>query len=62
MIKKLPSICLLVTMLFLFSCEKSNNNYSGNESQNAIEITSIITFSIMAIALLIAYTSTRRKH
>ncbi|ASK29786.1 hypothetical protein CEY12_06540 [Chryseobacterium sp. T16E-39] len=60
MIKKLLPICLFIATLFLFSCEKSNRNYQVNESQTAIETTSIITFVVVAVILLIAYTSKRR--
>lgn len=60
MTQKLLQICLLMVMFLLISCDKQNNNSQGNESQTAIEITSIVTFIIMAVALLIAYRSKRR--
>lgn len=57
MIKKLLPICLFMATLFLYSCEKSNSNLQVNESQSAIKTTSIITFVVVAVILLIAYTS-----
>lgn len=57
---KLLQFCLLIATVLLISCDKQNNNSQGNESQTAIEITSIVTFIIMAVALLIAYRSKRR--
>lgn len=57
MLKKLLPVCLFLATLFMFSCEKNNSNLQVNESQTAIETTSIVTFVVVAVILLIAYMS-----
>lgn len=57
MIKKLLSSCLLLTVLFFFSCEKENTQMKSGIS---IETISIITVLSMGVAILIAYTYKRR--
>lgn len=59
MIKKLLSSCLLMTVLFFFSCHKQNT--SQVKSEASIETISIITFLTMGIAIGAAYTLKRRQ-
>ncbi|WP_185151275.1 hypothetical protein [Chryseobacterium viscerum] len=55
--KKLLSICLLMTVLFFFSCEKENTQMKSGIS---IETISIITCVTMGVAILVAYSFKRR--
>ncbi len=55
--KKLLSACLLMTVLFFFSCEKENTQMKSGIS---IETISIITCVTMGLAILLAYTVKRR--
>ncbi|WP_165790548.1 hypothetical protein [Chryseobacterium sp. MYb7] len=55
--KKLLSACLLMTLLFFFSCEKENPQIKSGIS---IETISIITCVTMGLAILLAYTVKRR--
>ncbi|MEG0925069.1 hypothetical protein SAMN05421768_101330 [Chryseobacterium joostei] len=57
MIKKLLSGCLLMTVLFFFSCEKENTQMKSGIS---IETISMITVLIMGVAILVAYSYKRR--
>ncbi len=57
MIKKLLFVCLLMTALFLYSCNKNTTQAS---SETSIEIISMITVLTMGVAILIAYTFKRR--
>jgi hypothetical protein len=57
MIKKLLSGCLLMTVLFFFSCEKENTQM---KSEISIETISIITCLTMGVAILVAYSYRRR--
>ncbi|WP_238555097.1 hypothetical protein [Chryseobacterium sp. P1-3] len=57
MIKKLLSDCLLMTVLFFYSCEKENTQMKSGIS---IETISMITVLTMGVAILIAYTYKRR--
>ncbi|MGU3377089.1 hypothetical protein [Chryseobacterium sp. M5A1_1a] len=57
MIKKLLSGCLLMTVLFFFSCEKENTQVKSGTS---IETISMITVLIMGVAILVAYSYKRR--
>ncbi|SIS64135.1 hypothetical protein SAMN05421786_101688 [Chryseobacterium ureilyticum] len=57
MIKKLLSGCLLMTVLFFFSCEKENTQMKSGIS---IETISMITVLTMGVAILVAYSYKRR--
>lgn len=57
MIKKLLSGCLLITVLFFFSCEKENTQMKSGIS---IETISMITVLTMGVAILVAYSYKRR--
>ncbi|CAM3108081.1 hypothetical protein CHFL109739_17220 [Chryseobacterium flavum] len=57
MIKKLLSGCLLMTVLFFYSCEKENTQMKSGIS---IETISIITVLTMGVAILVAYSYKRR--
>ncbi|MEY8761836.1 hypothetical protein [Chryseobacterium tongliaoense] len=59
MIKKILSGCLLMTVLFFFSCDKKNT--SQVKSETSIETISIITALTMGIAIAAAYTVKRRQ-
>lgn len=57
MTKKLLSVCLFMTLLFFFSCEKENTQMKSGIS---IETISIITVVTMGVAILVAYSFKRR--
>lgn len=57
MIKKLLSGCLLMTVLFFFSCEKENTQMKSGIS---LEMISMITVLTMGVAILVAYSYKRR--
>lgn len=57
MIRKLLSSCLLMTVLFFYSCEKENTQMKSGIS---IETISMITVLIMGVAILVAYSYKRR--
>ncbi|VEH21316.1 Uncharacterised protein [Chryseobacterium nakagawai] len=57
MIRKLFSGCLLMTVLFFYSCEKENTQMKSGIS---IETISMITVLTMGIAILVAYSYKRR--
>ncbi|WP_185117558.1 hypothetical protein [Chryseobacterium sp. PMSZPI] len=58
MVKKLLPICLFMTVLFFFSCEKESTQA---KSKISIETISIITFAIVGIAILAVYFTTKKK-
>lgn len=60
MIKKLLFSCLFMTVVFLSSCEKSQNTSSAKDSELSIKTVSMVTFGAMAVALLVAYSYRRR--
>lgn len=61
MIKKLLLGCLLMTAVFLFSCDKKDDNTSQvKNSEMSIKTVSMVTFGTMAIALLVIYSYRRR--
>ncbi|AZA49699.1 hypothetical protein EG346_16600 [Chryseobacterium carnipullorum] len=60
MIKKLLFSCLFMTVVFLSSCEKSQNTSSAQDSELSIKTVSMVTFGAMAVALLVAYSYRRR--
>ncbi|MDG4651405.1 hypothetical protein V2E39_20060 [Chryseobacterium arthrosphaerae] len=57
MIKKLLQGCLLMTVLFFYSCEKENTQMKSGIS---IETISMITVLTMGVAILVAYSYKRR--
>ncbi|MBP2615186.1 MULTISPECIES: hypothetical protein [Chryseobacterium] len=57
MIRKLLSSCLLLTVLFFYSCEKENTQMKSGIS---IETISMITVLTMGVAILVAYSYKRR--
>ncbi|SDI83266.1 MULTISPECIES: hypothetical protein [unclassified Chryseobacterium] len=57
MIRKLLSGCLLLTVLFFYSCEKENTQMKSGIS---IETISMITVLTMGVAILVAYSYKRR--
>ncbi|UHO39831.1 hypothetical protein H5J24_07220 [Chryseobacterium capnotolerans] len=57
MIKKLLSGCLLLAVLFFYSCEKENTQMKSGIS---IETISMITVLTMGVAILVAYSYKRR--
>ena len=57
MIKKLLSGCLLLTVLFFYSCEKENTQMKSGIS---LETISMITVLTMGAAVLVAYSYKRR--
>lgn len=57
MIKKLLSGCLLLTVLFFYSCEKENTQMKSGIS---LETISMITVLTMGVAILVAYSYKRR--
>ncbi|MGN7863449.1 hypothetical protein [Chryseobacterium sp.] len=57
MIKKLLLGCLLMTVLFFYSCEKENTQMKSGIS---IETISMITVLTMGVAILVAYSYKRR--
>lgn len=57
MIRKLLSGCLLLTVLFFYSCEKENTQMKSGIS---LETISMITVLTMGVAILVAYSYKRR--
>lgn len=60
MIKKLLLGCLLMTVVFLSSCDKSHYTSQTQDSEVSIKTVSMVTFGTMAVALLVAYSYRRR--
>lgn len=57
MIRKLLSGCLLLAVLFFYSCEKENTQMKSGIS---LETISMITVLTMGLAILVAYSYKRR--
>ncbi|MFC4382290.1 MULTISPECIES: hypothetical protein [Chryseobacterium] len=57
MIRKLLSGCLLLAVLFFYSCEKENTQMKSGIS---LETISMITVLTMGVAILVAYSYKRR--